>query len=356
MKATSQGSQFFSVGQASRYLSVSPSQIRLMVDRGELEAFTLASGHRRISAKSIKAFANGTTVEDLAGCNGGEKKVVGYARCSSNGQKESLIRQIQRLTNHISTTYDIPANKVEIRQEICSSFSGNRKAFFELCDDITDGKVSVVVSEFKNRFSRVPCQLRLLEHIADRQGCSLVFLDTEENENEEKANMLELVDYIQHLSAKSAGRKSALVTTVHLKAETVTRIAELSNQGMTQRQIAKIIEEEGHLTEKGEKISRSKIRQFILLNGTVKTIVGIDKDSQTSLNALLTKWVAENIIPCENSRLTVKEIGTRFNSWMTANGKATVRPTVVGKWLTQVCKLPNKMVSGYRYFLNVGLA
>jgi hypothetical protein len=54
--------------------------------------------------------------------------------------------------------------------------------------------------------------------------------------------------------------------------------------------------------------------------------------------------------------LTVKQIAPAFNAWMESQGKATVRPTVVGKWLTQVAKMPNKMVAGYRYFLNIAIA
>ncbi len=322
-----------------------------MVANRELEAFTLASGHRRISAKSVKAYATGGDASE--GEQG--KRVVGYARCSSAGQKDSLTRQVSRLTDHISKTYNLPAEGIDIRQEICSSFSGNRKAFFELCDDITDGKISVVVSEFKNRFSRVPCQLRLLEHIAERNGCELVFLDTDENENEEKANMLELVDYIQHLSAKSAGRKSAIVTTVRLKAETLTRIAELSNEGRNQKDIHRIITAEGHLTEKGEPISRNKIRQYVLLNGKVKTAVGIDPAEQTSLQTLLSEFVSENIVPTAGSRLMMRDILPRYNEWAALRGKAAQRGTILGKMLVKM-GLASKRVEGYRYFLNVALA
>ena len=316
----------------------------------------MASGHRRLSVASVKAYAAGTTTDDLAAYGNEQgKKVVGYARCSSAGQKDSLTRQVDRLTAHISKTYNLPTDAIDIRSEVCSSFSGNRKGFFELCDDITDGKISVVVSEFKNRFSRVPCQLRLLEHIAERNGCELVFLDCEENENEEKANMLELVDYIQHLSAKSAGRKSALVTTVRLKAETLTRIAELSNEGRNQKDVHRIITAEGHTTEKGEPISINKVRQYILLNGKVKTAVGIDPAEQTSLDSLLTRWVSENIVPTEGSRLMMKDILPRFNAWMVANSKTPQRSTIIGKMLVKM-GLPSKRVEGYRYFLNVSLS
>ncbi len=352
-KVIATSGQFWSVGKVSTYLGVSASQVRILTEQGQLTGYTMPSGHRRLSVASVKAYANGGEVSE----NEQGKKVVGYARCSSAGQKDSLTRQVDRLTAHIATTYKIPSESVDVRQEICSSFSGNRKGFFELCDDISDGKISVCVSEFKNRFSRVPCQLRLLEHIAERHGCELVFLDCEEtDDNTSKSDMLELVDYIQHLSATSAGRKSSLVTTVHLKAETIERIATLSNAGHTQRKIAEIIASEGHTDTKGKVISRSVIRKHILLNGNLKEIVGISKGEQASLNTLLTKWVSENVIPCEGGKLTVKDIAPRFNAWMVANGKTEVKPTVVGKWLTQVAKLPNHLSAGYRVFENVSLS
>ena len=220
----------------------------------------------------------------------------------------------------------------EDRSEFCLAL-GNRKAFFELCDEITEGKVSVVVSEFKNRFSRVPCQLRLLEHIAEKQNCQLVFLDCEENEGEEKANMLELIDYIQHLSAKSAGRKSSLVTTVHLKQETIELITSLSNKGHTQRQIISIVQKLDHRDSKGKKIGRHVLRKYILLNVQVKTILGQSKEEQSNLIQLLTEWVEKNIESCEGSHLTAREISGRYNEWARENGKAPVVPTLLGRFL-----------------------
>jgi predicted site-specific integrase-resolvase len=348
--AISQTTQFWSVGQSAKFLGVSPSQIRLLVASGDLEGFTMPSGHRRLSVASVKAYANGGEVSE-----GEQGKVVGYCRTSSAGQKESLVRQIERLRQAIAEREGIDPATVSIYQECCSSF-GNRPALQSLVLDVINGKVKKVYVEHYNRLTRVKALGTMLEFICEQYGAEIVALDRDEDANELENNIQELIDFVHCLGCKSAAEKSKLVTVVHLKAETVERIATLSNEGRTQRDICRVITSEGHTTDKGEPISRSKIRQYILLNGTAKTAVGIDPQEQTSLNALLKKWTEENIVPTEGSRLTVKQIAPRFNAWMEANGKATVKPTVVGKWLTQVAKLPNKMIQGYRQFLNVSLS
>lgn len=353
MKASVQSNQYWSVGQSARFLGVSTGTIRNLLGSGQLSGYVAQSGHRKVLAASVKAYASGTSTDDKEGI--ADRKVVGYARCSSLGQKESLTRQIARLTEHISKQYGIPTEGVEIRSEICSSFAGNRKAYFQLCDDIYSGKIAVCVSEFQNRFSRIPSQIRQMEDAADRHDCQLVFLDKEEQRSEMEQFTLELCDFLQHLSALTAGKKSALVTTVHLKEETLARIAELSNEGRNQKDIHRIIVEEGHTTEKGEKISMNKVRQIVLLNGKVKTVVGIDPANQTSLQSLLTQWVSENIVASQGSRLTMKEILPKFNNWMIANGKVAQRSTIIGKMLVKM-GLPSKRVEGYRYFLNCTLA
>ena len=356
MKASSQATSFFSVGQAAKFLGVSASQIRLLVASGDLTGFVMPSGHRRLSVASVKAYALGISADDLAGsCQGEGKEVVGYCRTSSLSQSESLTRQEGRLSATIGEREGLPIEGVSIRKECCSSF-GERKVLNQLILDVINGKVKKIYVEHWNRLSRTMALNKMIEFLTDTYGVEIVALDREENPDELANNLQELLDFVQVLSCRQAAQKSKLVTVVHLPTATVQRIAELSNEGRTQRDICKVIDSEGHRTVKGGLISRSKIRQYILLNGTAKTIVGISREEQTSLNTLLTQWTTANVVPSEGGRLTVKDIAPRFNAWMVANGKTEVRPTVVGKWLTQVAKLPNKMVAGYRYFLNVGLA
>jgi predicted site-specific integrase-resolvase len=354
--AISQTTQFWSVGQSAKFLGVSASQVRLLVANGELTGFVMPSGHRRLSVASVKAYAAGSTPDDLAAYGNEQgKAVVGYCRTSSTSQLESLQRQEGRLSATIADREAIAADAVSIRKECCSSF-GERKVLNQLILDVINGKVKKIYLEHWNRLSRTMALNKMIEFLAETYGVEIVALDREESPDELANNLQELLDFVQVLSCRQAAQKSKLVTVVHLPTATVSRIAELSNTGYTQREIAKIIDSEGHKTTNGKPISRSKIRQYILLNGTAKTIVGIDKTEQTNLHKLLTQWTTDHVIPSEGSRLTVKQIAPAFNAWMESQGKATVRPTVVGKWLTQVAKMPNKMVAGYRYFLNIAIA
>jgi predicted site-specific integrase-resolvase len=353
--ATLQGSGYVSVGQAANILGVSSSQIRLLCSAGTLTGYILPSGHRRLDRRSVIAYRDGTNLEDEKDyCRG--RKIVGYARCSSTGQKESLNRQIQRLSDHMKERYSLEDGSIDIRKEICSSFAGNRKAFFELVDDITQNKISVVISEFKNRFSRVPAQIRLLEYLAEKHNCELVFLDCEEQKSEMEANLLELVDYLQHMSAKAAWAKSSLVTAVRLKEETISLIARLSNEGKCQNDILRILQKDGHTDINGKKISRRVIRRYIKLNGTLKQIVGIDKEKQTNLKTLINEFVAERIHPCEGGEVTMKIMSAKFNEWMVSKGKSpNTQSSIVGKHLIYVLKMPYKVRRGYKIILNINV-
>ncbi len=228
MKSTSQGTQFFSVGQAASFLSVSASQVRLMVANGELEGFTLASGHRRISAKSVKAFANGATADDSTVLAGEE--VVGYCRTSSLSQAESLTRQTSRLSATISERENLPPTAIRMLSECCSSF-GERKVFNQLVLDIVGGKVKKIYVEHWNRISRTMALNKLIDFLCETYGVEIVALDKEENPDELANNLQELLDFVQVLSCRQAAQKSKLVTVKHLPALTVKRIAELSDEG-----------------------------------------------------------------------------------------------------------------------------
>ena len=137
MKSTSQSTQFFSVEQAASFLSVSASQILLIVANRELEIFTLASAHPRISAKSVKTFANRATAyysTVLAG-----EELVSYCRTSSLSQTESLTRQTSLLSATISERENLPPTAISMLSECCSSFR-ERKVFNQFVLYIVRGR------------------------------------------------------------------------------------------------------------------------------------------------------------------------------------------------------------------------
>ncbi len=346
VKASTQSSSYLSVGQAARFLSVSASQIRLMVERQELEAFTLASGHRRISAKSVKLFASGGE-----GQTDVESEIVGYCRTSSRGQFLSLSRQIERLRQEIGAREGIDPTSVKIYQECCSSF-GERAVLQQLVLDTINGKIRKIYVEHYNRLTRVKALGTMLEFLTDHFGATIIALDREESVDELANNLQELVDFVHVLGCKQASEKSKLVTVVHLPIEVMERIAFLGNSGMTQREIYRTITAEGHKTLKGNKIAYSKVRQVILLNGNLKTAIGIEKTEQTNLDSLLRNWVGENIENVEGGKLTVSQITKKYNAYAKEKNLAVQNPTTVGKTLVKIGLRATKS-HGQRFIANV---
>ena len=223
--ATSNVSQFWSVGKTATFLGVSPSQVRILTAQGQLEGFTMPSGHRRLSVASVKAYALGTSTDDLAGSFQGDgKEVVGYCRTSSTSQLESLTRQEGRLSATIADREAIAADAVSIRKECCSSF-GERKVLNQLILDVIGGKVKRIYVEHWNRLSRTMALNKMIEFLAETYGVEIVALDREESPDELANNLQELLDFVQVLSCRQAAQKSKLVTVVHLPTATVNRPA-----------------------------------------------------------------------------------------------------------------------------------
>jgi excisionase family DNA binding protein len=319
--------QHWSVGKVARYLGVSCSQVRLLVRAGEITAYVMQSGHRRVCVKSVKAYANGGEGQAV-----GDGEAVGYCRTSSMGQRESLLRQIERLRNEIAGREGIDPATVKIYSECCSSF-GERPALQQLTLDLIAGKIKRVYVEHYNRLTRVKALGSMLDFLCETYGAQIVALDREDNPDEMANAFAELMDFVSVLANKKAAEKSKLVTVKHLPETTVARICELSNAGHTGRDIYRVIVAEGHKTTKGEPISLMKLRSVLKQNGVIKSAVGQASGSQTNLKKLVASWVKAHITPNEQGRVMVRDMLPRYNRWAASQGKAAIRPMILAKYL-----------------------
>ena len=98
-----------------------------------------------------------------------KRKTYIYARVSSSSQKKDLENQIEMLKQWcFNQGYSLSA----VYSDIASGISfENRKQFFEMLDDVIEGKVERVVISYKDRLSRVGFDL--FYHLFKKYNCEI---------------------------------------------------------------------------------------------------------------------------------------------------------------------------------------
>lgn len=148
--------------QVLKILRVSKSTLRNYIKSGKIKATKLPTGRYDYDEKSIYAFLN----KDI------NRKVVIYARVSTNKQKKDLTNQIELLKNYCFQN-GIQLN--QIYQDIASGISfENRKEFFLLLDEVFDNRIEKVVVSYKDRLSRVGFDL--FRHLFKKFGTEIVVI------------------------------------------------------------------------------------------------------------------------------------------------------------------------------------
>lgn len=103
---------------AARECSVSTSSVRRACNEGLVPVVVLSSGHRRVKIADVKAHFLGMQPEDTG--RGSESENTGkviaiYSRVSSDGQKDYLVGQVQRLEEYVKEKLGGKPSKRSVR-------------------------------------------------------------------------------------------------------------------------------------------------------------------------------------------------------------------------------------------------
>lgn len=96
-----------------------------------------------------------------------DRKVIGYIRVSSHGQKENLNTQRELLLSQFPNA--------EIVSEIASGLNFKRKKLWNIVESAIRGDVSTVVVTHKDRLARFG--IEFIQRVLERFNCQLVVLD-----------------------------------------------------------------------------------------------------------------------------------------------------------------------------------
>jgi excisionase family DNA binding protein len=175
---------YVSSAEASRYYKVHSETLRDWANKGSIEYFKTAGGHRRYK------------IPDVGG-EGNRAKYI-YARVSSRKQDGDLQRQIKYLKKKYPD-YDVI-------QDIGSGLNFKRQGFRKILEQLFEGDISEVVISSCDRFSRFGTReffVWLFEHF----GAKLTILENRNYANPNEELSEDILEIITVFAARYHGRR-----------------------------------------------------------------------------------------------------------------------------------------------------
>jgi len=149
-----------------------------------------ANGHRRYD------------LSQLMGVKSELSFTVGYARVSSNDQKEDLSRQVEVLELFSASN----GWQVEIIKDLGSGLNYSKKGLKRLINLITDGKVERLIITHKDRLLRFGSEL--IFSLCEIFGTEVVIINRTEDSSFEEDLAQDVLEIITVFSARLYGSRS----------------------------------------------------------------------------------------------------------------------------------------------------
>lgn len=186
---------YYKMGEFSKRTGLSIQTLRLWDSNGKLKpAYVTAGKHRYYSEEQLNRIL-GIKLDKQ------EKRAIGYARVSSNKQKDDLIRQVENLKTYmIARGYQF-----EIIEDIGSGINYNKKGLNELINKITNREVDKIVILYKDRLLRFGFEL--IENLCKKYEVEIEIIDNTEK-SEEQELVEDLVQIITEFSCKLQGKRA----------------------------------------------------------------------------------------------------------------------------------------------------
>jgi len=183
--------KLYSMKEASEILGVHVRTLQKWDEEGKIHCVRTIGGKRRVPESEIKR---------ILGLRE-EKKVIGYARVSSNTQKDDLERQIEAITQYAKEH----GWNIEILKDVGSGLNEDRKSFQKLIKMVMDKKVSKVIVAYPDRLTRFG--FKTLQQFFQSYGTEIIVINQEEKEPKEEL-VEDLTTIISHFAGKLYGMRS----------------------------------------------------------------------------------------------------------------------------------------------------
>lgn len=135
-----------------------------------------------------------------------DKKIISYARVSTQNQKKQLVEQNQRIYDSCVSRRIVLDRQFD---DIKSGMTSDRSGFQEVLRMIIKGEVEILVIENKDRLVRFGYEI--LESIFKYFGCKILVLnDKLENKSYEQELTEDLISIIHYFTMKSYSHRRKL--------------------------------------------------------------------------------------------------------------------------------------------------
>ena len=186
--------KYYSLRKVSEMLGVTSQTLRNWDREGKLKpSYTKSNGYRYYSEDSILSYTQERKTKK-------ELNVVGYARVSSNKQKDDLDRQVDNLNEYIKNHY----KNYSIITDIGSGINYTKPGLTKLIELINKKEVDVIVVLYKDRLLRFGFEL--VEEFARLNNVKIEVLDRIDKTQDEEL-VEDLVQIITVFSCRIQGKR-----------------------------------------------------------------------------------------------------------------------------------------------------
>lgn len=183
------------ISEAAEYLRITPLTLRNWERKQLISPMKTNGKHRRYSVDDLNLLiGRSKRVVD--------KKVIGYCRVSTSGQKQDLNRQVELVSNYCCAK----GYQFKIISDIGSGLNYTKKGFCELVTLLLRDEVSKVVLNYKDRLIRFGYEI--IEQMCKEKGVELVIINDTESKSYEEELVEDVLAVITVFSSKLYGSRS----------------------------------------------------------------------------------------------------------------------------------------------------
>ena len=179
--------KLYTLKEACLLLGLHPRTIQKWDKQGKIRVVRTPGGRRRIPESEIRRLQG----------EKGIRSIIGYARVSSNTQKDDLKRQVEYLRQ---------SGVQEVITDIGSGLNEKRKGFLRLLDRVLHNEVDKVVILYEDRLTRFGFDT--LKKVFEAHGTTIEVLNQTDVKPPQQELVEDLITIISHFSGKLYGMRS----------------------------------------------------------------------------------------------------------------------------------------------------